>query len=273
MVVSEKISLGEHVSSRVGEKWRGGMRLGMLALLLAVLLLGGEGGLYTPARRIGYAVCHQIPSHSYKAWEHPLPLCARCTGQYLGALVMLGYMLWIGGTQVQRLPSPGALGVIGALLGIWAVDGLNSYLDFFGLPHAYAPHNFLRLMTGMGEGVSIVALFWPLFAQATWPPRGRARLRARELPPPLIVAYALALAVHFGDGQVRYTLGVLSTLGVFLLMSMVFSVFLRLLTQRVGKNASGWETGAFLIGGGIIALGVILGVGALRDLLPPIAVE
>ncbi len=257
-----------HVSARARAWWHGGALLGALVVFAGVLLLGGQGVLYAPARRIGYAVCHQLPSHSYRALGQYLPLCARCTGQYLGALVMLGYVLWVGGARVQRFPSPGALGLVGVLLLVWAADGLNSYLEFLGLPYLYTPHNFLRLVTGMGEGVAIMVLFWPVFAQATWLPREGGRLRARDLLKALAVAYALTLVVHFGDGGIRYALGLLSAFGVLLLMTMVFSVFLRLLTRRISTGERGWETTLFLVLGAVMAVGVILGVGALRDLLP-----
>ena len=243
-------------------------------LVLAVFALGlvlwasGEGVLYTAARRVGYGVCHQLPNHSYTAWGMPLPLCARCTGQYLGALVMLGYVMWAGGARVRRFPSPSALGVAGVLLVVWAADGLNSFLEFLGLPHLYAPRNFLRLVTGMGEGVAVMALFWPAFAQATWPPREGERLHGRDLLKALAVAYALALVVHVGNAWIRYTLGLLSAFAVLLLMAMVFSVFLRLLTRRIGTGERGWETTLFLVLGTAMAIGAILGVGALRDLLP-----
>ncbi len=245
-------------------------------LVLAVLGVGlalwvsGTDRLYASARWVGYSVCHQLPSHSYTAWGIPLPLCARCTGQYLGALVMLGFMVWMGGARVRRFPSKGALAVLAALLLAWGVDGVNSYLDFLGLPHVYRPHNFVRLLTGMGEGMALMAVLWPLFAQATWPPERSVRLEGRDLPLVGGLALGVALLVHFGDARVRYTLGLLSAFGVLVLMSMIFSVFLRALTRRLGRNASRWELALFLGGGLLMALGLIAGVGTLRDLLPQV---
>jgi uncharacterized membrane protein len=34
---------------------------------------------------IGHIVCHQIPARSFQLAATPLPVCARCTGIYLGA--------------------------------------------------------------------------------------------------------------------------------------------------------------------------------------------
>ena len=36
---------------------------------------------------IGHVVCHQIPERSFHFWATQLPVCARCTGIYLGAAV------------------------------------------------------------------------------------------------------------------------------------------------------------------------------------------
>ena len=34
---------------------------------------------------VGHAVCHQLPARSFQLWGVSLPVCARCTGIYLGA--------------------------------------------------------------------------------------------------------------------------------------------------------------------------------------------
>src|SRR5262245_57337591 len=59
---------------------------GSSVLTLAVLLPYG----------IGAVICHQQPARSFHLWAQPLPVCARCTGIYLGACVavlaaVLGY--------------------------------------------------------------------------------------------------------------------------------------------------------------------------------------
>jgi uncharacterized membrane protein len=39
----------------------------------------------TAAYAVGRVVCHQIAARSFHAWGAALPVCARCTGIYLGA--------------------------------------------------------------------------------------------------------------------------------------------------------------------------------------------
>jgi uncharacterized membrane protein len=40
------------------------------------------------AYAIGRVICHQLPSRSFQLWAAVLPVCARCTGIYIGAAVV-----------------------------------------------------------------------------------------------------------------------------------------------------------------------------------------
>ena len=48
-------------------------------------------GILGKAGAVGYAVCHRIDLRSFHLGLRQLPLCARCTGMYLGALLGLTY--------------------------------------------------------------------------------------------------------------------------------------------------------------------------------------
>lgn len=48
-----------------------------------IALFGFAYGAYA----IGSVICHQIPARSFHLWSAPLPVCARCTGIYLGAAI------------------------------------------------------------------------------------------------------------------------------------------------------------------------------------------
>jgi uncharacterized membrane protein len=49
---------------------------------------------------IGGVICHQKPERSFFIDGHQLPVCARCTGLYLSAVI--GLMCWIGLKAARR---------------------------------------------------------------------------------------------------------------------------------------------------------------------------
>ncbi|MCD6475499.1 MAG: DUF2085 domain-containing protein, partial [Anaerolineaceae bacterium] len=57
-----------------------------LGVLMAGWLLFTPAGFFGKLNAIDYAVCHQAPSHSFFIGNRQMPLCARCTGMYLGVL-------------------------------------------------------------------------------------------------------------------------------------------------------------------------------------------
>lgn len=107
-------------------------------------------------------VCHQIPEHALVMGGQALPLCARCTGTFLGVLAGL-LALWAAG-QGRRSGMPG--GHVRLVLALpviaWALDGANAFVgDLLGRPWMYAPNNVLRLITGTGFGLVLSTLLYP----------------------------------------------------------------------------------------------------------------
>jgi hypothetical protein len=49
---------------------------------------------------IGSVLCHQLPERSFHAWAVQLPVCARCTGVYVGAA--LAAAVAVTGRHVSR---------------------------------------------------------------------------------------------------------------------------------------------------------------------------
>lgn len=104
---------------------------------------------------LGSGLCHQIPERSFIFGSVQLPLCARCTGIYVGfffAFVALLAMYW-------RAPRRGTLSrfyyISLIILGLPLVfDGLSSYLGF------RSTSNLIRLLSGAAFG-SILAV--PIF--------------------------------------------------------------------------------------------------------------
>jgi uncharacterized membrane protein len=120
------------------------------------------------AHWFGSAVCDQLVAHSYTFGGVVLPLCARCTGMYLGALVTLGFHAWRHPRAVG-LPRPWMLLALVLFFFAWAGDGVNSFLSVIpAAPHLYPPANILRLITGTLMGISVGSFTFVMFNTSVW---------------------------------------------------------------------------------------------------------
>ena len=124
-------------------------------------------GIEGKMRAAGYSVCHQIESHSISIGGKILPLCARCTGTFMGLLITIVYLSRNGkrGGFPLRLKSF----ILILFFAAFAVDGINSTLSLLpGRPTLYTPNNELRLATGLLFGISMGNLIIPLWNQTLW---------------------------------------------------------------------------------------------------------
>ncbi len=223
-------------------------RLAWLFLVVSLLIIGTF--LLSPpwtvlgkTRLVGYAICHQIPERSFHIAGHQLPLCARCTGIYMGAMVGFTLMRLWGRQRAAGLPPvPITLTLIGFIV-MLGIDGLNSYLTFFpNMPHLYEPQNWLRLSTGTLEGLALSSFVYPVLNYSLW--------RDAVQSPSVRDFKELALMVGAGGVVILlvllelpvllYPLAILSTLGVLLMLGSVNTMIVLALTRREGTALS-WQ--------------------------------
>jgi uncharacterized membrane protein len=142
--------------------------LALATLILIIFWLGRTPeGLMGKLNAIGYSVCHQIPSHSFKIGTFTFPLCSRCMGMYLGVFIGVGILLKNG--KKSGLPSLKFLVIFGLLIAAWLIDGFNSFYNgMMGKILLYTPNNTLRLITGMGMGLCIAITIFILFNLTVW---------------------------------------------------------------------------------------------------------
>lgn len=113
-------------------------------------------------------VCHQLPEHCYHYEGQPLPLCARCMGTFLGILLTLITLRVIGQGRRCELPPWPSETVFIVLIGLWALDGANSLVLSIVGSALYEPSNELRLFTGIGSGLSLGVVLYPIYHFAMW---------------------------------------------------------------------------------------------------------
>ncbi len=243
-----------------------------LLLLAALIVAGGAAwglkeGPLALADSVGYAVCHQITVRTYVFGDLVMPLCARCSGQYLGAMAGFFMALAWGRLRASGLPSRGMMITLGAFLAVWAFDGVNSYVYLVtGETFLYMPHNILRLATGMLQGVAVSMFFLPFFNQVFWrEPDPRPALTGwRDLGLLLLLAALLALAVNSRWTPFFYPLALLSTAGAFLLLSLVGMLVVVLLFRAENTAETGRDFLLFFLPGMAFAVLLITGIDALR---------
>ncbi|NDJ85459.1 MAG: DUF2085 domain-containing protein [Chloroflexi bacterium] len=212
-----------------------GYSLVLIALVVsAAVLVIGPWLLLTPdgflgkLDAVGYATCHRIAERSFSAYDRQLPLCARCSGIYLGMWTGLGVIAATGRLRASRLPDWKMALVLVMFVAILGVDGLNSYFHLFpdfddGL---YQPNNTLRVTTGAFVGLAMIHLLLPTFNAAVW--RVQDRRRALEGWQDLgIYCAAVAgtvLLTLSGSWLLLYVFGIISALGILFVLTLVNSV-------------------------------------------------
>lgn len=214
--------------------WRWALILAVILLLLS-WLLNTPAGILGKADAIGYAVCHQIDARSFHLLGRQMPLCARCTGMYLGAMLGLAFQA-LTARRRTGLPPWKVMAGLGMLVVAFGVDGINSYLHFFpGFKGLYEPQNWLRLLTGTGMGLAVSALLYPAFNQSAWKDwdERRAIPGFRWLALLIGLAVLMDLAVLTEFWLLLYFFALVSAAGALVLLTMVYSmVFLMILRKE-----------------------------------------
>ena len=238
--------------------------------VIAFLILAGWWYLTPPgvlgkADAIGYAICHRIPERSFWLFGRQMPLCARCSGMQLGALLGMMYLFARG--RYGKLP-PLKISLVLAIFFIaFAIDGINSYLNLFtGETILYPPNNTLRLLTGTGLGIVIAAVTVPIFNQTMWD----NWINEPSLPSFAILSVLLLLAAIVVLGMlsdipiILFPLALLSAGNVLFLLMIVYSILVVLLLKKENQYRSLKELWVILLAGFILALSQISAMDFLR---------
>lgn len=185
---------------------------------------------------MGFGVCHQIHSHSFTIGGHQMPLCARCTGMYLGALATL-LLLAALRRRASRLPVGSVMGVLAVFFGAMVLDGLNSTLQTFG-SGIWDTTNLIRIVTGALSGISVAAIFYPVFNISLWHRDATRSERSLEQPFELVgymVAAGILVALVLDGGDwLYYPLAILSVAGMISLLTMATTMIVLIFTRREG---------------------------------------
>jgi uncharacterized membrane protein len=248
----------------------------VLAALLVFIgwILNTPPGLLGRADAIGYAVCHRIDARSFHIGSRQLPLCARCSGMYLGAVIGLAYQMVFAR---KRSGTPHWSVIIPLVLFVLAfgIDGSNSYLYLIKetypdalarLPNLYVPNNTLRLLTGSGMGLGIAAMLFPAFNQTMWKDADERRAfpDLKSFAPLFGLTLLLDLLVLTENPVVLYPVAFISVDGVLILLMMVYSMIWVMLMRQENEFTRFSQLWLALAAGFTIAMLQIAAIDLLR---------
>lgn len=224
-------------------------------LAFGTWLMLTPSGLLGKADAAGYAVCHRIGERSFHIGDRQMPLCARCSGMYLGALVGMAYLTRFG--KRAGMPVLKVAVVLGLALVWFGVDGVNSYFHLFpGFRGIYEPSNWMRLVTGTGVGLGIAAVLTPAVHQTLWPTvDDRPALSGWRAFLPMVGLAGLIILALLSDLDVLlYPLALLSAVSVFLILSITYGVVWLLISKRANSLLRYRQAWAPLTAGFLTAL-------------------
>ena len=240
------------------------------AVIIALFVESPPHSVLGKADLVGFGVCHRIPERSFFLDGRQLPLCARCTGTFLGAMLGLVVILVLGRRRTSSLPPVPVLGLLLVFMGLWAFDGLNSYLGFFpGAPQLYQPQNWLRLTTGLLEGLALMIFVFPILSFSLWrDPKHEPVIRNLiEMLAILPLVGLLVLVIQAQIDVLLYPLAIASSLGVVVLLTMINAILVVVVLRREG-SAQSWRQLVVPFSAGLaVAILQIAALGLLRAYL------
>ncbi|MBC8446356.1 MAG: DUF2085 domain-containing protein [Chloroflexi bacterium] len=237
--------------------WRRSDRL-LLALalvLIAATVLLSSGEVSERFDHLGRAVCGQLSEHSFFCGGRQLPLCARCTGTYLGVLVTYVMLSLMGRGRANKLPPLNILLALFLFIALWALDGLNSYVTLFTQsPLLYEPSNLLRLSSGLLQGLALMVIVRPIVAFTLWGESQEERVVRGygELAVLVAAVAAVGFVAQSEAPWLYYPLSLSSVAGELLMLSLVNTLVLCVLLRREGAVAN-WRQAAVLWLAGLAA--------------------
>lgn len=221
---------------------------------------------------VGYAVCHRIPARTFFVNGTQLPVCARDTGMFLGALLGMLFFAVTLPSRAGYYPGGRYLLVFGLFFAAWGFDGFNSYLLLLrGEVFLYEPQNWLRLLTGTLMGITLSAFAVALFNQGIWADADESSTvqSPRTLLALLVLAAGIVAVVLWQPPWLLGPLAALSAGGVLALLTIVNAMLLAIVRHQHGKMRAWRELLPYLIAGLVLTVIEISLIAGLRLTLVP----
>lgn len=188
-------------------------------------------------------ICGLRPAHSYFAGGVQLPLEARMVGIFAGFSLTLFALLLGRRLNARMFGSCAGVIILVLFFASMVLDGLNSTLYEFQLPHLYAPSNPLRLGTGLLAGIAAAPFMVWLVALVALPPGGERRVIVRSWwePITLLALAALFAALVMSEQAAAYLPAALLSVGGVVAMLTMAALALLIYSSPLRERVSCWR--------------------------------
>jgi uncharacterized membrane protein len=201
---------------------------------------------------IGSLICHQAAERTIRLGDTLLPLCARCTGIYLGFLIGILYQFAFWRTRLKELPSLKILLASALLLVFLIIHSAGSLLNL------WTPSSLMNLTLGLLGGSSIALLLFPVFNFSLFK-NSKKDTGIRKIVEylGLLVLLSVGLLMISSRSSIFYSfIAIASIAGIILLYLMLNITIAAQITRGIFRTSQKTQRG-FLILGVALILSVI----------------
>jgi uncharacterized membrane protein len=186
-------------------------------------------------RWLGSAICHQLPSHSFHLNDQQFPLCSRCTGTYLSAL--LGLVFFITRGRRTGIPKKAILILFLFFFLVWAIDGSNSFFyEVLQQQLLYKPSNIIRFLSGIGMGMVFSLIIMTIVNIVLWEKsESVALLKDWKEVGFLFLCESVLILFPYNKSAFLFNLaGIASVTTALVLIGLLYTILLVILTHQEG---------------------------------------
>lgn len=212
--------------------------------------------------RFGSGLCHQLPERTLGAGAYLFPVCARCSGIYVGFTVaLIALLVWYRHDHRPRRFSLAFAVAAVAALALMGWDGVSSYAGL------RATSNLVRALTGVAFGASLAVLAYAMVVDVLAAPRADSRVSDESATP--MLGTLASFSWWLGSAILAFLVlmfalpvaGPVGPLAVAVATIITFSAFGTVLVGMVPRFTRSASTAAGLIVP--LLLGVVAGSGLL----------
>jgi hypothetical protein len=184
---------------------------------------------------------------------------------YTGAFI--GFLFQVLKGRRGGFPKMRFLIALGVLLGLFGIDGVNSYLHLFpNFPALYEPNNIFRLLTGTGVGVGMAVVLMPIVHQSLWVDWNPEPAIGTWLDLVILLVSAVAVsALMLTENPLfLYPLALISSATVLMILGLIYTIIWVMVFKKENSFSKWFDVIGYLGLGFGLAILQILGIDLVR---------